>query len=93
VCSDATLRLRSGVQLRVAEDVAAASAAESGATQSTNSVLMVAPNAFASNEQAAEDNAFMAAARDGGAGAPPHDSVRTAVLAGAHAVSCARRAP
>jgi hypothetical protein len=77
----------SGYQLRLAPVVAAAAPATSDAVQSTNSVLMVSPTAFESNAQAADDNAFMAAARDGGGAAAAPD-VRAAVLeeyAGLHA--------
>jgi len=47
----------------------------SGVQQSTNEVLMVAPSCFASNAQAAEDNAFMASVA-----AEQQASVRASVL-------------
>jgi hypothetical protein len=46
--------------------------------QSTNEVLMMAPTAFASNEQAAQDNFFMAGAQ--GAAVPSIDALRAQVL-------------
>jgi hypothetical protein len=46
--------------------------------QSTNEVLMMAPTAFASNEQAAQDNFFMAGAQ--GAAVPSVDALRAQVL-------------
>jgi len=48
-----------GITLRVAPEPRSAPAACSGAAQSSNQVLMVAPAAFASNAEAAVDNAFM----------------------------------
>jgi len=48
------------------------------ARQSTNEVLMMAPTAFASNEQAAQDNFFMAGAQ--GAAVPSVDDLRSQVL-------------
>ena len=54
----------SGWSVRLCPHVAANVEVSSAAAQSSGQVLMVAPAAFQSNSQAAEDNAFMAA--DGG---------------------------
>ena len=58
-------------------DVTAAPEVSSAAVQSSGHVLMVAPSAFQSNAQAAEDNAFMAAS--GGNGID--DGITAAALA------------
>jgi hypothetical protein len=60
----------------VVEDLDGATQAHSAAPQSCNHVLMVAPTAFESNAQAAQDNAFMLTSE-----AAARDSVRAAVLA------------
>jgi len=65
-----------GVRVRLVSSAAAGPApGHGGSSQSTNEVLMVAPKAFASNEEAAADNHFMAEGAAGG------ESLREAVLA------------